>query len=163
VSDQRNKLKEVENDPPLTASDRLALWITKMAGSMPMFYGLVFWYVGWIAVNMALGKLAFDPYPFNFLLFISNALQLIWLPVLSVGQMLSMRRDRRRMLENNQLLQNQEDTMAALLVLMQRLDFVMAKDYEEDRQTRQLIEDALDRGQLVHPEDGGKKHENIGD
>lgn len=71
----------------LNRETRFAVWITQRVGTMPAFYTLVLTYAGWITVNVLLGKHAFDPAPnFLLLLFISNAIQLWWLPLLSVGQ-----------------------------------------------------------------------------
>jgi uncharacterized membrane protein len=68
-------------------NDRLAVAMTRVIGTMPMFYALIAWYGLWIGINVALGVHAFDqPWSFPILLFISNFCQLIWLPALSVGQ-----------------------------------------------------------------------------
>lgn len=68
-------------------NQRLAVLITKGFGSMWAFYILIAWMLIW----MALASLGFwlfknDQYPFAFLLFLSNLVQLWALPVLSVGQ-----------------------------------------------------------------------------
>ena len=66
---------------------RLAMSITKRFGSMGMFYGLLMWMFGWVVLATAgVGLLARDPYPFTFLLFLSNVVQLLALPILAVGQ-----------------------------------------------------------------------------
>jgi uncharacterized membrane protein len=71
----------------LSFNERFAVTLTRVIGTMPMFYGLILWYVIWIGANVILGPLAFDkPWSFPTLLMISNFLQLIWLPALSVGQ-----------------------------------------------------------------------------
>jgi uncharacterized membrane protein len=66
---------------------RLAVFITKKFGSMGMFYILVIWMFGWMILASA-GFWLFkqDPYPFTFLLFLSNLVQLFALPILAVGQ-----------------------------------------------------------------------------
>ncbi len=66
---------------------RLAVFITRKFGSMEMFYVLVFWMFSWIFLATA-GVEFFrnDPYPFTFLLFLSNLVQLFALPILAVGQ-----------------------------------------------------------------------------
>src|SRR5512135_178084 len=66
---------------------RLAKLITKSFGSMWMFYALVGWMALWMALASAgLWFFRFDRYPFTFLLFLSNLVQLWALPVLAVGQ-----------------------------------------------------------------------------
>lgn len=66
---------------------RLAVFITKKFGTMGAFYVLVVWMFGWMALASA-GFWLFkqDPYPFTFLLFLSNLVQLFALPILAVGQ-----------------------------------------------------------------------------
>jgi uncharacterized membrane protein len=60
---------------------------TEKFGSMGAFYVLVVWMFGWMALA-SLGFSGFrnDPYPFDFLLFLSNLVQLFALPILAVGQ-----------------------------------------------------------------------------
>ena len=66
---------------------RLAVRITKAFGSMPAFYVLVTWMLGWILLaSGGISLFAHDPYPFTFLLFLSNLVQLWALPILAVGQ-----------------------------------------------------------------------------
>lgn len=66
---------------------RLAVFITKKFGTMGAFYILVVWMFGWMILATA-GFWLFrqDPYPFTFLLFLSNLVQLFVLPILAVGQ-----------------------------------------------------------------------------
>lgn len=66
---------------------RLAVLITHSFGTMAAFYVLVAWMLIWMglaSVGFWLFKL--DPYPFAFLLFLSNLIQLWALPILAVGQ-----------------------------------------------------------------------------
>ncbi len=66
---------------------RLGLFITNAFGSMWMFYVLVIWMFGWmILATLGVGLFRKDPYPFTFLLFLSNLVQLFALPILAVGQ-----------------------------------------------------------------------------
>ncbi len=66
---------------------RLAVFITRKFGTMGAFYVLVIWMFGWMMLATA-GFWLFrqDPYPFTFLLFLSNLVQLFALPILAVGQ-----------------------------------------------------------------------------
>ena len=83
------RIKE-RSKPHLTTdehSSRLAIFITKKFGTMGAFYVLVIWMFGWmILATLGLWFFRFDPYPFTFLLFLSNLVQLFALPVLAVGQ-----------------------------------------------------------------------------
>jgi len=68
-------------------NQKLAVTFTKYFGSVQAFYILVVWMFIWIALATSgiwlFGK---DPYPFQFLLFLSNLVQLWALPVIMVGQ-----------------------------------------------------------------------------
>ena len=71
----------------LGINGRLALFITNKFGSMGAFYLLVIWMFGWMALaTIGFGLFKKDPYPFTFLLFLSNLVQLFALPILAVGQ-----------------------------------------------------------------------------
>lgn len=71
----------------LGLNGRLAVSITNKFGSMGMFYFLVIWMFGWmILATLGFGIFKKDPYPFTFLLFLSNLVQLFALPILAVGQ-----------------------------------------------------------------------------
>lgn len=66
---------------------RLAVFITKNFGSMGAFYVLVIWMFGWMFLaSIGFSYFKKDPYPFTFLLFLSNLVQLFALPILAVGQ-----------------------------------------------------------------------------
>jgi uncharacterized membrane protein len=68
-------------------SDRVGDKVNGIFGSMKTFWILVFWQIGWMA--LAIGDVPLfkkDPYPFTFLLFLSNLIQLWALPVLGNTQ-----------------------------------------------------------------------------
>ena len=74
-------------DEQIGFSGQLALFITSVFGSMGSFYVLALWMVSWIIfASLGIGFFSQDPYPFTFLLFLSNIVQLLALPVLAVGQ-----------------------------------------------------------------------------
>jgi uncharacterized membrane protein len=65
----------------------LATLITKGFGSMWAFYVLVIWMFAWMLLaSIGFWLFKYDQYPFTFLLFLSNLVQLWALPVLAVGQ-----------------------------------------------------------------------------
>lgn len=74
-------------DEHLGFNGRLAIFITKKFGTMGTFYVLAIWMIGWMILSVS-GFWLFvkDPYPFTFLLFLSNIVQLFSLPILAVGQ-----------------------------------------------------------------------------
>jgi len=85
---QRAKLGPVQTKPDgLGFNGRLAVFATEKFGSMAAFYVLVVWMFGWMLLA-SIGFTGFrnDPYPFDFLLFLSNLVQLFALPILAVGQ-----------------------------------------------------------------------------
>jgi len=68
-------------------NERFAVWITKGFGTVWAFYVLVLWMLLWIALaGVGFWLFRYDQYPFPFLLFCSNLVQLWALPVLAVGQ-----------------------------------------------------------------------------
>lgn len=69
-----------------TLSDRVADAISGWFGSMRCFYTLIVWQLGWMALaSVGAWWFAADKYPFAFLLFCSNLIQLLALPVLGVA------------------------------------------------------------------------------
>jgi uncharacterized membrane protein len=81
----------VEHYKRLGRLDRLALFVTERIGTMGFFTAMLVWTVIWLGWNvLAPAPLRFDPYPaFVLWLFISNMMQLFFLPLLMVGQNLS--------------------------------------------------------------------------
>lgn len=76
----------------LSLNEKFALFITKNFGTMTMFYVLAAWMIIWpILAVLGLGMFRNDPYPFTFLLFMSNLVQLLALPILAVGQQIMSR------------------------------------------------------------------------
>lgn len=68
-------------------NQRFAALITRSFGSMWAFYVLIAWQLIWIVLaSLGFWLFKYDQYPFAFLLFLSNLIQLWALPVLSVGQ-----------------------------------------------------------------------------
>lgn len=66
---------------------RLAVFATNKFGSMAAFYVLIIWMFSWMFfASIGFSYFSKDPYPFTFLLFLSNLVQLFALPILAVGQ-----------------------------------------------------------------------------
>src|SRR5579875_3085020 len=83
----RRKAVALTADEHVGFNGWLAALITKGFGSMWAFYALVVWMFAWMLLaSMGLSVFRFDRYPFTFLLFLSNLVQLWALPVLAVGQ-----------------------------------------------------------------------------
>jgi uncharacterized membrane protein len=90
VIKSRRPLRNVHQEVLATISplDRLACWITVRVGSMSFFLTIFVWTALWLGWNLlAPAKWQFDPpMAFVFWLFISNAIQILLMPLIMVGQ-----------------------------------------------------------------------------
>jgi len=68
----------------MSIQEKIGYFITKIVGTMWFFYILVLWQTGWM-LWQSTTRHPFDAYPYPFLLFCSNIIQLIFLPILAVG------------------------------------------------------------------------------
>lgn len=130
--------------PHVTANEhvgfngQLAVVITRSFGSMWMFYALVAWMLIWMAlasVNFSLFRK--DPYPFTFLLFLSNLVQLWALPVLAVGQQVLSRAS------DKQALQTFEDA-ETLLKISRDLEKLLKLNIDLTKEIHQLTKESSD-------------------
>ncbi len=85
----RNTYREVHEG--LGAQERIALAVTGAIGTMYAVYAFAVFMAGWMLFQVISGKQAFDPYPFAFLLFLGNIIQLLLMPLIMVGQNLQNR------------------------------------------------------------------------
>ena len=112
----------------------LAAAITKGFGSMWAFYVLVIWMVAWMFLaSIGFWLFRFDKYPFNFLLFLSNLVQLWALPVLAVGQQVLSRAS------DKQALQTYQDA-EAVLQLTDQIHGLVQHNNKLSQQIHDLIE-----------------------
>ncbi|MBI2086968.1 MAG: DUF1003 domain-containing protein [Candidatus Zambryskibacteria bacterium] len=93
LAELRQRRRPVRNDRiqhlmSLSASEKFAVYMHRMVGSLGFFFLIFFWTIIWLAWNMfGPVELRFDPGPaFVIWLFASNILQLILLPIIMVGQ-----------------------------------------------------------------------------
>ncbi|HEY4965457.1 MAG TPA: DUF1003 domain-containing protein, partial [Puia sp.] len=91
IEDLKRKRQEcmkllVRDNKKASMLDRLALWITNKVGSMGFFMLIFLWTVCWLGWNILTPEKArFDPYPaFVLWLFISNMIQLFFLPLIMI-------------------------------------------------------------------------------
>jgi uncharacterized membrane protein len=70
----------------LGIQDRIALVITSAIGTMYAVYFFAMWMGGWMLWQVRFAHKPFDPYPFAFLLFLGNIIQLLLMPLIMVGQ-----------------------------------------------------------------------------
>ena len=70
----------------LGIQDRLALFITSAIGTMYAVYFFALFMAGWMLWQTRFNAHPFDPFPFAFLLFMGNIVQLLLMPLIMVGQ-----------------------------------------------------------------------------
>jgi len=78
----------IRHKQSFTRLEKFAVWITSHIGTMGFFIVILTWTILWMAWNiLAPTELRFDPLPaFALWLFISNAIQLFFLPLIMIGQ-----------------------------------------------------------------------------
>jgi len=87
IEERKKTGPRLTKDEHFGFNGRLAVFLTKKFGSMGVFYILVGWMFTWIILaSLGIGYFRNDPYPFTFLFFLSNLVQLLALPILAVGQ-----------------------------------------------------------------------------
>lgn len=102
-------------------NDRLAAWITTKIGSMGTVYVCLGITVIWMVVG-ARAVLGFDPYPYPFLLFLGNVVQLLLIFIILLGQQVLGRTADRRSIETY------EDAEAILVDCEQIQNHLIAQD-----------------------------------
>jgi len=70
----------------LRTQDRIALGITTGIGTMYAVYFFAIFMAGWMIWQTYFVHKPFDPFPFAFLLFLGNIVQLLLMPLIMVGQ-----------------------------------------------------------------------------
>ncbi|MBI1838918.1 MAG: DUF1003 domain-containing protein [Candidatus Colwellbacteria bacterium] len=97
-SGKRLKDANIEYREKLISLERLAHWITNQIGTMGFFFLIFGWTFAWFIWNIiAPQNMRFDPFPaFVLWLFISNVIQLLFLPLIMVGQNLQGRHSEAR-------------------------------------------------------------------
>ncbi len=75
-----------EHKSQLGFQDRIALFITTAIGTMYAVYFFALFMASWMIWQGLLNHKPFDPYPFAFLLFLGNIVQLLLMPLIMVGQ-----------------------------------------------------------------------------
>jgi uncharacterized membrane protein len=128
----------------MSTQDRIALAITGAIGTMYAVYVFATFMAGWMLLQVLLGHGAFDPYPFAFLLFLGNIVQLLLMPLIMVGQNLQARHAEVRAEEEYKTVGK---TFTDLETVMHHLD---AQDRELVRQTgllTALVESLVPEGQ----------------
>jgi uncharacterized membrane protein len=81
------QIPATSSDEQIGVNGTIAVVVTRAVGSMPALYAALVFMSGWMALATWWGPLhRHDPYPFTFLLFLDNAVQLMLCLVILVGQ-----------------------------------------------------------------------------
>lgn len=73
------------HEQTLTTNERIGLWVTERLGTMYMVYLLALIMAAWM-IWQGDAHRPFDPFPYVFLLFCSNVIQILLMPLIMVGQ-----------------------------------------------------------------------------
>lgn len=76
----------VKHKTGLGVQDKIALFSTRIIGTMYAVYFFIVFLSGWILWQAYFASKPFDPFPFVFLLFLGNIVQLLLMPLIMVGQ-----------------------------------------------------------------------------
>ena len=131
---ERHKPRNVNerHKQSLTTQDRIALFITTAIGTMYAVYFFALCLAGWMLWQGKLAHKPFDPYPFAFLLFMGNIVQLLLMPLIMVGQNIQARHAEIRADEEY------KTTMTSYRDIEQILEHLSAQDTELLKQTKIL-------------------------
>ncbi len=113
-----------EHKKKFSKVDTLALHITNQVGTMGFFFLVMLWTAFWLLWN-TVGPVEwrFDPFPaFVLWLFISNFMQLIFLPIIMVGQNLQDRHAEARAQNDYEINMKAEREINAILAHLERQD-----------------------------------------
>jgi uncharacterized membrane protein len=124
----------------LKFQDRLALGITTGIGTMYAVYFFAIFMTGWMIWQTYFSSKPFDPFPFAFLLFLGNIVQLLLMPLIMVGQNIQGKHAEIRAEEEY------NTTVSSYKDLERILKHLDAQDVEILRQTK-LIEQLLEKNQ----------------
>lgn len=131
----------------LDLNDRIALSVTNAMGTMWALYFMALFMLGWCLWQLFMGKGAFDPYPYAFLLFLGNIVQLLLMPLIMVGQnILSKHAEMRADEQYKTTLTSYQD----LEHIMNHLDEQDKELIRQSQMLTQLIEAQLAGANAVH-------------
>lgn len=101
----------------LHKQDRTAMLITSIIGSMYFVYFCLLCILIWIGWQIMTTH-PFDPYPFAFLLFITNIVQLILTPLILVGQNIQNHREHLRAEEEYKTTKTMHQDIEKILLIL---------------------------------------------
>lgn len=121
----------------LGVQDRVALFITSSVGTMYAVYFLALFMVGWIFWQTFFTNRPFDPFPFAFLLFMGNIIQLLLMPLIMVGQNLQSRHAQIRAEEEYQTTSSSYRDIEKILLHLDQQDQEMLR---QSKVLKELLE-----------------------
>ena len=114
----------------LGTQDKIALFVTGAVGTMyAVYFFLVFMFV-WMAWQTYFSETPFDPYPFAFLLFIGNLIQLILIPLIMIGQNVQGKHAKIRADEEFKTTQSSFKDIEQIIIHLKKQDEEMKKQRE---------------------------------
>jgi uncharacterized membrane protein len=123
----------VNHRQSLTPLERFAVWIADNIGTMGFFFIIALWTFVWLLWNsFAPAELRFDPFPaFVLWLFISNMIQLFFLPLIMISQNLEKRRDEMRLEHDFEVNLKTEREVEAILANLEEQKEMISKILEQ--------------------------------
>lgn len=120
----------VKHHQKFNFQDKIALAITGAAGTMYAVYFFATFMLGWMLWQTYVDKRPFDPFPFAFLLFLGNIVQLLLMPLIMVGQNLQGRHAEIRAEEEYQTTQSSYKDIEQILFHLDKQDKQMEKQLD---------------------------------
>ena len=117
----------VKHKARLGLEDRIALFTTNIIGTMYAVYFFALFMAGWMLWQSFFDKKPFDPFPFAFLLFLGNIVQLLLMPLIMVGQNLQGRHAEIRAEEEYKTTQSSYSDIERILTHLDKQDKQMQK------------------------------------
>jgi uncharacterized membrane protein len=111
----------------LSGQNRIALLITSAVGTMYAVYFFVVALAGWMLWQGVFAHKPFDPYPFAFLLFMGNIVQLLLMPLIMVGQNIQGRHAELRSDEEYKTTLSSYNDLQAIMVHLDEQDKELAR------------------------------------
>lgn len=117
----------------LTSLEKFAVWVTKNIGTMGFFFFILLFNLAWIAWNvLAPSEMVFDSgWSFLILLFINNILQILFMPLIMVGQNLQGRHSEARAEADFHVNQRSEMEIETILAHLENQNDVLSKILEK--------------------------------
>ncbi len=120
----------IKHKKNLGLQDKIALKITGAIGTMYAVYFFAIAMAGWMLWQTFFDKKPFDPFPFAFLLFLGNIVQLLLMPLIMVGQNLQGRHSEIRAEEDFKTNQASYKDIEQILIHLDNQDKQMKKQLD---------------------------------